>query len=49
MNHGMMQGMFWGGLVMAIPPVVLGIGLAIYIWRQHRAVRRAEEERAAAE
>ena len=49
MNHGAMQGMFWGGLVMAIPPVVLGIVLAIYIYRQHRADRRAQEDRAPAE
>lgn len=49
MNHGTMQGMFWGGLVMAIPPVVLGIGIAIHIYRQQRAARRAEEEQAAAE
>jgi len=49
MNHGAMQGMFWGGLVMAFPPIVLGIALAIYVHRQNRAARRAEEERAAAE
>jgi uncharacterized membrane protein len=49
MNHGAMEGMFWGGLVMAIPPVVIGIVLAIYIFRQQRADRTAEEERAAAE
>ena len=44
MMHGLMQGMFWGGLVMALPPVLLGLGIAVYILRERRAARAAEEE-----
>jgi hypothetical protein len=30
----MMWGMFWGGLVMALPPTAVGIGIAVFLWRQ---------------
>lgn len=49
MSHGTMQGMFWGGVVMALTPVVLGIVLAIHIFREQRAARRAREGRGAVE
>jgi hypothetical protein len=44
MMHGLMQGMFWGGLVMALPPILLGIGIVVLIYRERRATRRAEQE-----
>lgn len=31
-----MMGMFIGGVVMMAPPVLLGIGLGVYLLRQHR-------------
>jgi hypothetical protein len=31
--HDMMTGMFWGGVVMAAPPVLLGLGIAVVIAR----------------
>jgi hypothetical protein len=43
MNHGLMSGMFWGGVVMALPPVVLGIVIAIMVLRHARADRRRGE------
>jgi hypothetical protein len=33
----LMLGMFIGGVVMMTPPVLLGIGIAIYVWRRPRA------------
>lgn len=39
MDHTLMMGMFVGGVVMMAPPVILGIGVAVYVLRQHRAAR----------
>lgn len=36
MMHDLMVGMFWGGLVMALPPVALGIGALVFFIRQQR-------------
>jgi hypothetical protein len=44
--HGLMHGMFWGGLLMAIPPVLLFVGLALLVYREHRGVGNAKEEAA---
>jgi hypothetical protein len=41
--HGLMQGMFWGGLLMAVPPVLLFIGIGYLVYREQRAVREAKE------
>lgn len=46
MMHGLMQGMFWGGLLMAVPPVLLFIGIAYLVYREQRAGRDAKEEAA---
>jgi hypothetical protein len=36
MEHdGLMIGMFYGGLIMAIVPVSLGLGVAIYVIKRH--------------
>lgn len=32
--HELMAGMFWGGLLMAIPPVALSIGVIAYLLRE---------------
>jgi hypothetical protein len=39
-THTLMVGMFWGGVLMALPPVALSIGVVIYIWRRQRAARQ---------
>ena len=44
MMHGLMQGMFWGGLLMALPPVLLAIGIGVLVYRERRAARGAQEE-----
>ena len=44
--HGLMHGMFWGGLLMAIPPVLLFVGIAFMVYREQRAVESAKEEAA---
>jgi hypothetical protein len=36
MEHdGLMQGMFYGGLIMAIVPVTLGLGVGIYVLKRY--------------
>jgi hypothetical protein len=36
MEHdGLMQGMFYGGLIMAIVPVSLGLGVGIYVLKRY--------------
>jgi hypothetical protein len=37
MDHRIMMGMFLGGVVMMAPPVLLGIGIGIFVLRQQRA------------
>lgn len=34
MMHQLMAGMFWGGLLMAIPPVALGIGVVVFLLKE---------------
>lgn len=46
MMHGLMQGMFWGGLLMAVPPVLFFLGIAYLVFREHRADGTANEESA---
>ena len=40
----LMQGMFWGGLVMALPPVAVGVGIAVWAFRRQRADAAAAAE-----
>jgi hypothetical protein len=47
MMHDLMAGMFWGGVVMALPPVTLGVAILVFVIR-HR-LRAAERTRAAGE
>jgi hypothetical protein len=37
----LMTGMFWGGLVMALPPVILGIWIGAVVFRRYRADKLA--------
>ena len=32
--HALMSGMFWSGLFMSVPPVVLSVGVIVYLLRQ---------------
>ncbi len=44
MDHGLMHGMFWAGVLLSSIPVLLGIGIAAYVvreWRIDRDSRRA--------
>ena len=45
--QNVMTGMFWGGVIMALPPVGMCIGLAVYLYRRRRAEREAAAEEAA--
>lgn len=42
MNHGLMHGMFWGGVLLSSIPVLLGAGIAIYVWREWRIQRNRQ-------
>jgi uncharacterized protein (DUF2062 family) len=47
MDHdGFMTGMMLGGVLVALVPTLLVIGVGIYVLRQHRAQRRAAAEAA---
>ena len=48
MNHGLMHGMFWGGVLLSSIPVLLGIGIAIYVWREWRLQRNRRHSAAGA-
>lgn len=44
MSHGLMHGMFWAGVLLSAIPVLLGIGIGVYvvrIWQRDRERRRA--------
>jgi hypothetical protein len=41
--HDLMAGMFWGGLLMAMPPVLLGVGVAVFLIRQRSQATRARD------
>lgn len=40
--NDLMVGMFWGGLVMAVPPVAVGVLIAVRLLRHQRAGRANE-------
>jgi len=40
--HDLMTGMFWGGVVMALPPVLLGVGMFVFAMKQRS---RGEERK----
>jgi hypothetical protein len=39
MNHGVMIGMLWAGVLLSAIPVALGVGIGIYALRQYRKGR----------
>lgn len=42
--HELMVGMFWGGLLMALPPVALGVGVTVLLIRHQRQSSAAERQ-----
>lgn len=40
MNEGLRLGMFLGGLIMAMVPITLTVGVGIYVLMRHRRGRR---------
>lgn len=44
-HHGLMQGMFYGGIVMALVPVSLGVGVGIYVLKRYLESRRVSERK----
>lgn len=41
-DDGLMIGMFWGGLLVAAVPILLTLGVGIYVLRQYLEARRGE-------
>ena len=39
----LMVGMFWAGLLMAVPPILLTLGVGVYVLRRHLEARRNED------
>lgn len=39
MSHGLMTGMFWGGVLLSAFPVLLGVGILLYLLRNRRLER----------
>ena len=39
----LMVGMFWAGLLMAATPILLTLGVGVYILRRHLEARRHED------
>lgn len=40
--HELMLGMFWGGLVMAVPPILVGAAIVVLLVQQGRASREPD-------
>ena len=40
--HDLMLGMFWGGLLMALPPIAVGIAITVALLRYQRQNAVAE-------
>lgn len=47
MDHGLMQGMLLGGVLLSSVPVLLGIGIGIYVLRRFRTDRSSHPRGAA--
>lgn len=41
----LMMGMFWGGLIVASVPILLTVGIGIYVLRRYLDDRREEDAR----
>lgn len=44
--HNLMVGMFWGGVVMALPPIALGIGVLVFVVRKERQAKAVGDHEA---
>lgn len=42
--HDLMTGMFWGGLLMAAPPIAVGVWITVLLLRQQRTELAAERK-----
>lgn len=42
-DHGLMSGMLFAGVVMSVIPIIVSIGIMVAIWRSHMAVRGIED------
>lgn len=43
--HELMVGMFWSGVLMALPPVAVGVAICVLLIRHERQTRAAPEHR----
>ncbi len=41
-DAALMTGMFWGGLLMAAVPILLSVGIGIFVLRRYLNARRQE-------
>jgi hypothetical protein len=41
-DDGLMIGMFWGGLLVASVPILLTLGVGVYVLRRYLEARREE-------
>jgi hypothetical protein len=42
MMHELMVGMFWSGVLMALPPVAVGVAICVLLIRHDRQTQAAE-------
>ncbi|HUF69063.1 MAG TPA: hypothetical protein VMM79_10515 [Longimicrobiales bacterium] len=42
--HELMVGMFWGGVLMSLPPVAVGVAICVLLIRHDRATRATVEQ-----
>ena len=42
--HELMIGMFWGGLLMALPPIAVGVAITVLLIRHQRQTSAAERQ-----
>ena len=42
MNHGLMNGMFWAGVLISAVPVLASIGIGLFIWRETQRENREQ-------
>lgn len=49
MNHGLMHGMFWAGVLLSSIPVLLGLGIAVYVFRSWQIEREKRRQKGATE
>lgn len=39
MSHALMNGMFWGGVLLSSIPILLGVGIGVFVLRRLREAR----------